>query len=364
MKKLLALVLVLSFIMSMGLATALADDSIQVGIVLPTKDEPRWIQDETRFSTILDQAGFTYQVLFSQGNVATEKSNVETLVSKGMKVLIICPHDATAVQSTVEYAHQEGVTVISYDRLINDTTAIDYVVGFDSESVGVAQGQYLIDQAEGTGNPLYLYAGAMTDENAFIFFNGAWKVLQPKIADGTFRIINSKAAIAVQDKPELTREELAAILGEITNNWDFNVQKSKAEADLTVAPASDKGTVYILAPNDGTARAAADVFATDRDVEKYFITGQDAEVASIQYIIEGKQSMTVLKDTRYLTDAAVAMAKEILDGAEVTTNAIYNNNAAEIPMNQLQVISVTQDSVKADIIESGYYEASQFTGLE
>ena len=91
MKKLLVLVLALSFIMSLGLANALADDGIQVGIVLPTKDEPRWIQDETRFSAILDQAGFTYQVLFSQGNVATEKSNVETLVSKGMKVLILRP---------------------------------------------------------------------------------------------------------------------------------------------------------------------------------------------------------------------------------------------------------------------------------
>lgn len=341
-----------------------AEDEVQVGIVLPTKDEPRWIQDETRFSAILDEAGFSYQVLFSQGNVATEKTNVETLISKGMDVLIICPHDATAVASTVEMAHEAGVTVISYDRLINDTEAIDYVVGFDSESVGVAQGNYLIENAEGTDNPLYLYAGATTDENAFIFFQGAWKVLQPKIADGTFRIVNSKSAVELQDKNELTREELASIVGEITNNWDFNTQKSKTEADLTVASKEDKGTVYVLAPNDGTSRAAADVFATDKDVEKYYITGQDAEKASIQYIIDGKQSMTVLKDTRFLTDAAVAMAQEIIGGEEVTTNTVYDNNAAEIPMNQLEVISVTQDSVQADIIDSGYYEASEFTGLE
>lgn len=145
-------------------AEAASDGEIQVGIVLPTKDEPRWIQDESRFSSILDEAGFSYQVLFSQGNVATEKTNVETLISKGMDVLIICPHDATAVASTVEMAHDAGVKVISYDRLINDTAAIDYVVGFDSESVGTAQGNYLIENVEGTGNPLYLYAGATTDE--------------------------------------------------------------------------------------------------------------------------------------------------------------------------------------------------------
>ena len=349
---------------SEAVASDATGGNVQVGIVLPTKDEPRWIQDETRFAAILDEAGFTYQVLFSQGNSATEKSNVETLISQGAQVLIICPHDATAVASAVQEAHDAGVTVVSYDRLINDTDAIDYVVGFDSKSVGTAQGNYLIENAEGTGNPLYLYAGAQTDENAYIFFEGAWEVLQPKIADGTFRIINSKEAIKLQDKPVLEREDQAAILGEITNNWDFNVQKSKAEADLTSAAAEDKGTVYILAPNDGTSRAAADVFATDKDVDQYYITGQDAEVASIQYIIDGKQSMTVLKDTRLLTDAAVAMAQEIIGGGEVTTNTVYDNNAKEVPMNELQVISVTKDSVKADIIDSGYYEASQFTGLE
>ena len=168
----------------------------------------------------------------------------------------------------------------------------------------------------------------------------------------------------LQDKNELTREELSSIVGEITNNWDFNTQKSKTEADMTTASVQDKGTVYVLAPNDGTSRAAADVFATDKDVTEYYITGQDAEVASIQYIIDGKQSMTVLKDTRYLTDAAVKMAGEIIGGGEVTTNTVYDNGAAEIPMNELQVISVTQDSVKTDIIDSGYYEASQFTGIE
>lgn len=353
-----------AMVTAFGATAFAAEDEVQVGIVLPTKDEPRWIQDETRFSAILDEAGFSYQVLFSQGNSATEKTNVETLVSKGMDVLIICPQDATAVASTVELAHDAGVTVVSYDRLINDTPAIDYVVGFDSRSVGVAQGNYLIEQAEGTDNPLYLYAGATTDENAFIFFEGAWSVLQPKIADGTFRIINSKSAIELQDKAELTREELASIVGEITNNWDFNTQKSKAEADLTMAGAEDKGTVFILAPNDGTARAAADVFATDKDVEKYYVTGQDAEIASIQYIIDGKQSMSVLKDTRYLTDAAVKMAQEILEGGEVTTNAVYDNNAAEVPMMQLEVLSVTQDTVQEYIIDSGYYDASEFTGLE
>ena len=67
----------------------------QVGIVLPTKDEPRWIQDQTQFLDALKTAGFSAKVLFSQGDSAKEKANVEALISEGIKVLIICPHDGT-----------------------------------------------------------------------------------------------------------------------------------------------------------------------------------------------------------------------------------------------------------------------------
>lgn len=96
---------------------------VQVGIVLPTKDEPRWLQDQKQFESILGDAGFTNQVLFSQGSSATEKTNVETLISKGIKVLIIC-----------------------------------------------AQGQYLIDNApSGSDVPLYLYAGAKNGQQCIYF---------------------------------------------------------------------------------------------------------------------------------------------------------------------------------------------------
>ena len=266
-----------------------------VGVVLPTKDEPRWLQDQALFQ----KAG--WDPLFSQGDSAKEKANVEALISQGIKVLIICPQDATAAAAAAEEARDAGVKVISYDRLIRDTDAVDYYVTFDSMAVGAAWGQYLIDKAGGTkGNPLYLYAGAASDNNAFIFFEGAWEKLQPKIADGTFVIKNSSEAVALQDKATLTRDEEAKIIGQITTNWDFNVAKNLAEANLTAATAADKGTVFILAPNDGTARSIADAFAADKDVTKYFITGQDAEKASVQYIIDGKQSMTVLKDVRTL----------------------------------------------------------------
>ncbi|MDD6201768.1 MAG: sugar ABC transporter substrate-binding protein [Lachnospiraceae bacterium] len=346
-------------------AAPAADGSVQVGIVLPTKDEPRWLQDQAQFEKILGDAGFTNQVLFSQGSSATEKTNVETLISKGIQVLIICAQDGAAAAAAVEAAKDAGVTVIAYDRLITGTDAVDYYVTFDSFAVGAAQGQYLVDNApEGSGIPLYLYAGAATDNNAFIFFEGAWSVLQPKIADGTFVIANSSEAVALQDKAELTRDELGTIIGQITTDWDFNVAKSKAEAHLTAVGADMKGDVLVLAPNDGTARSIADVFATDKDVTSYVVTGQDSEKASVQYVIDGKQSMTVFKDTRTLAADSVAMAVSILNGETPATDATYNNEVKDVPSKQTDIVVVTKDNVKAALIDSGYYDASEFTGLE
>jgi putative multiple sugar transport system substrate-binding protein len=337
--------------------------SVDVGIVLPTKDEPRWVQDEQRFKDALKDSDYTTEILFSQGSSAKEKENVETLINKGIKVLIICPQDGDAAAAAVEAAKKEDITVISYDRLITNTDAVDYYVTFDSVAVGAAQGQYLIDNAKGTNQPLYLYAGAASDNNAFLFFQGAWSVLQPKIADGTFKIANSSEAEGLKGTAELSRDQLSSILGQVTTNWDANDAKNKAQTHLTAAAADMKGDVAVLAPNDGTARSIADVFASDGDISSYVVTGQDAEKASIQYVIDSKQSMTVFKDVRMLVKDAMGMAIEVLDGNSPETTGSYNNGSVDVKAKQTNVIVVDKENVQQELIDSGYYEASEFSGL-
>ena len=338
--------------------TAKPAATVPVGIVLPTKDEPRWLQD----LAVFQKAG--YDALFSQGDSAKEKANVETLISQGIKVLIICPQDSKAAAASADAARKAGVKVISYDRLILGTDAVDYYVTFDSIAVGEAWGQYLIEKAGATkGNNLYLYAGAASDNNAFIFFEGAWNKLQPKIADGTFVIKNSSEAVAVQAKPKLTRDEMAKVIAQVTTNWNFNDAKTLAESHLTKASAADKGTVFIAAPNDGTARAIADAFAADKDVKTYYITGQDAEIASVQYIIDGKQSMTVLKDVRTLAKDAIAAAQAFVAGKTPEKTNTYNNGKIDVPAKPSAIVTVTKDNVKAAIVDSGYIPASALKGL-
>lgn len=357
------LVIVLLFV-SIIVSFSFAQSKLDVGIVLPTKEEPRWIQDETRFNDALKTAGYSAEILFSQGSSAKEKENVEALITKGAKVLIICPHDGTAAAAAADEARAAGIKVISYDRLIRETEAVDYYVTFDSIAVGEAQAQYLVDKATGSGNPLYLYAGAATDNNAFLFFEGAWNVLQPKIAAGTFVIKNSSQAVALQGKSTLTRDEMGKIIGQVTTNWDFTVAKNLAEANLTIAKAADKGNVFILAPNDGTSRAIADAFGADNDVKSYVVSGQDAEIPSVQYIIDGKQSMTVLKDVRTLVSDAIAAAVAYLNGKTPEQTNSYNNGKIDVPAKPSVVVTVDKSNVKAALIDSGYYKATEFTGLQ
>jgi putative multiple sugar transport system substrate-binding protein len=92
-----------------------------VGIVLPTKEEPRWIQDETRFQEAFDATGYEVEILFSEGDSAKERSNVEDLITKGVQVIILTPHDGAAAAAAAEAARDAGVKVVSYDRLILDT---------------------------------------------------------------------------------------------------------------------------------------------------------------------------------------------------------------------------------------------------
>lgn len=364
MKRLTTLcILSLFIVLASACGNGASGGGISIGIVLPTKDETRWVQDEERFQQALEGSEYKAEILFSQGSSAKEKENVETLINRGIDVLIITPYDGDAAAAAVEAAKEEGVAVISYDRLIMNTDAVDYFVTFDSVAVGAAQAQYLVDNVSGSGVPLYLYAGAASDNNAFLFFEGSWNVLQPKIADGTFVIANSSEAEALKDKAELSRDEMARIIGQVTTNWDPNEAKNKAQTHLTAAGSDLKGDVAILGPNDATARSIADVFAADNAITSYIISGQDAEKATIQYIIDGKQSMTVFKDVRTLVKDAMNIAIEILEGKTPEATGSYDNGLVDVKAKQTDVIVVDQSNVKKEIIDSGYYEASEFTGL-
>ena len=366
MKKLVSLLLVL--VMVLGLCVGCgAKNELDIGIVLPTKDEDRWLADEAKFLELIAEKGYKAEIMYSQADPAIEKSNVEALIEKGMKVLIICPFDGAAAASTVEMAKEEGVAVISYDRLISDTEAVDYYVAFESAKMGEAMGQYLVDQAAaygGTGLNLYLYSGALTDNNSFTYFQGNWNALQPKIADGTFIVRNSEVAMKYKDIKDLSYDQLYEIMQSVDTEWTPSVAKTLAEANLTVAAPEEKALSFITAPDDNTARAVADAFMADADVAEFRICGADGVEGSVQYLIDGKQDMTVYCNPAMIAVAAMELAEKLIAGEKVTSAETINNEAIEIPVIRCDVQPVTRDNLVEIWFDGGVFDAANYTNYE
>ena len=366
MKKLVSLLLVL--VMVLGLCVGCgAKEKLDIGIVLPTKDEDRWLADEATFKQLIEEKGYKAEIMYSQADPAIEKSNVEALIEKGVKVLLICPFDGAAAASTVEMAKEEGVQVISYDRLIMGTDAVDYYVAFESAKIGEAMGQYLVDQAAaygGTGLNLYLYSGALTDNNSFTYFQGNWNALQPKIADGTFIVRNSEVAMKYKDIKDLSYDQLYEIMQSVDTEWTPSVAKSLAEANLTNAAPEEKALSFITAPDDNTARAVTDAFMADADVKEFRICGADGVEGSVQYLIDGKQDMTVYCNPAMIAVAAMELAEKLIAGEAVETTETINNEAIDIPVVRCDVQTVTRDNLVEVWLDAGVYDAANYTNYE
>ena len=366
MKKLISLLLVL--VMVLGLCAGCgAKNELDIGIVLPTKDEDRWLADEATFKQLIEEKGYKAEIMYSQADPAIEKSNVEALIEKGVKVLLICPFDGAAAASTVEMAKAEGVQVISYDRLIMGTDAVDYYVAFESAKIGEAMGQYLVDQAAaygGSGLNLYLYSGALTDNNSFTYFQGNWNALQPKIADGTFIVRNSEVAMKYKDILDLSYDQLYEIMQSVDTEWTPSVAKSLAEANLTNAAPEEKALSFITAPDDNTARAIADAFMADADVQEFRICGADGVEGSVQYLIDGKQDMTVYCNPAMIAVAAMELAEKLIAGEKVESAETINNEAIDIPVIRCDVQPVTRDNLVEVWLDAGVYDAANYTNYE
>ncbi len=372
MKKVLAILL--AVVMALGVMACGGSSGggekagqIDVGIVLPTKEEDRWLADEAKFLSLIEQNGYKAEIMYSQASAATEKTNVESLISKGIKVLIICPFDVQTAASTVEMAKKEGVKVISYDRLITGTDAVDYYVAFESIKIGEAMGQYLVDQAAaygGSGLNLYLYSGALTDNNSFSYFRGYWNALQPKIADGTFIVRNSEVAMKYKDIYDITHEQLYEIMQSVDTEWEPKTAKNLAEADLTKASKEEKELSFIIAPDDNTGRAVADAFMADADVKEYRLCGADGVEGSVQYIIDGKQDMTVYCNPDMITQAAMDLAYKLVKGEEVKASETVNNEKIDVPTLRSDVQTITRDNIVQVFLDGGVYDKANYTNYE
>ncbi|HMM95644.1 MAG: sugar-binding protein [Micrococcales bacterium] len=312
-------------------AAGFAADSV-IGISLPQKTSENWVLAEQLFKDGLSQAGFKGDVQFANGGVSEQQNQIQAMVTKGAKVIVVGAIDGSQLGTQLKAAKDSGATVIAYDRLLTNTPDVDYYVAFDNFKVGVLQGQALLEgMAKKKPNGPYnieLFAGSPDDNNAKVFFDGAMSVLQPKIDDGTLKVVSGQ-----------TKFEQA-----VTQGW--KAENAQKRMDTLLAGSYSSATIDgVLSPNDTLARA---IITSCKQAGKPIpvVTGQDSEVESVKSIMAGEQYSTINKDTRKLVAETIAMVQSLQKGEKPTVNddKSYNNGVKVVPANLLAPVIVTKEN--------------------
>jgi putative multiple sugar transport system substrate-binding protein len=332
-----------------------------VGVTMPTRSSERWIHDGDNVKAGLQKLGYKVDLEYANNDIPTQANQIENQISMGAKVLIIASIDGTALSNQLQEAHDKGIKVISYDRLLMKSANVDYYASFDNYKVGVQQATSLLvglgfkkEDGSDAANPpagpvnIEVFAGSPDDNNAPFFFRGAMDTLKPYLDSG-------KLVIKSGEKDFNT----VAIL-----RWDPATAQKRMEDLITKTYSSGAKVQGVLSPYDGlsigilSALKSAGYGTTGQPYP--IVTGQDAEVASVKSIIAGEQYATVWKDTRKLATLAVSMADEVLKGQTVPTNSTdYNNGAKVVPTEVLDFSTVYKDNYQHVLIDSGYYTAAQ-----
>jgi putative multiple sugar transport system substrate-binding protein len=332
---------------------AFAQSKGTVGIAMPTKSSARWIDDGNNIVKTLKERGYGTDLQFAEDDIPNQLSQVENMVTKGAKVLVIAAIDGTTLSDVLKQAKAKGITIIAYDRLIRDTPNVDYYATFDNFQVGVLQAQS-IEQALGLKDGkgpfnIELFGGSPDDNNAYFFYNGAISVLQPYIDSGKLVIGSGQKGM---DKVSTLR-------------WDGATAQARMD-NLLSAFYGRKRVDAVLSPYDGLSigilSSLKGVGYGSGNMRMPVVSGQDAEVPSIKSMQRGEQYSTIFKDTRDLARVTADMVDAALSGKEVTVNdsKTYNNGVKVVPAYLLKPVVVDKSNWEKVLIESGYYKRSQF----
>ncbi|WP_022868980.1 multiple monosaccharide ABC transporter substrate-binding protein [Schaalia vaccimaxillae] len=334
-------------------STASTSDTL-VGIAMPTKSLERWNRDGSHLESLLKDAGYQTSLQYADNKVDQQITQIENMITQGADVLVVASIDGTALDPVLSKAAAQKIPVIAYDRLLNETDAVDYYVTFDNYKVGQIQGEFIKEKIGDLKAPIYLepFAGSPDDNNARYFFSGAWDVLQPLVQDGTLEVRSGKA-------PKSNEEwQSIGILG-----WDSADAQSEMENRLNSFYTDGEKVDIILSPNDslalGIAQALEGAGYTPGDAYPV-LTGQDCDAANVKNLLAGKQSMCVFKNTEKLGDQVAKMVDQVVKGEEPEINdtETYDNGRKVVPTYLLTPETVTADTYQKVLIDSGYYTAA------
>ena len=344
MKRFLAVFVATLMILAFA-APALAD--VKVGVAMPTQSLQRWNQDGAYMKEKLEAAGYEVVLTYSDNDVSRQVSDIENMLTADCNVLVIASIDGGSLGTVLASAKEMEVPVIAYDRLIVDTDAVDYYATFDNYQVGVIQGSFIEEKLglkDGAGPfNLEIVAGSPDDTNAFYFYNGAMDLLKPYIENGQLAVPSGQIDLDVVG----------------TLAWSSATAQERFDNIIAANYAQGEKLDAVLCSNDSTAFGVITALINAGYPEDQWpvITGQDCDMPNMQYIVSGKQSMSVFKDTRTLAEKVVGMVDALMKGAEPEINdtETYNNNVKVVPSFLCTPVFGSADNYVELLIESGYY---------
>ena len=322
-----------------------------VGVAMPTKTSERWIDDGNNIQAKLEALGYKVDLQYANDKVPDQQQQLESMINKGAKALIVASIDGTALTQQLASAAQSGVKIIAYDRLINGTPNVDYYVTFDNQKVGVQQGTSLLvglglldadGKETGKTGPLNIeyFGGSPDDNNAQYFWQGAMSVIKPFVDKGVLKVVSGQTEFSQCAIQQWKQETAQARMETILNG--FYAQGTKLDG--------------VLSPYDGLSRGVLNATKA-AGIPNPIVTGQDAEKPSDKLILDGVQYSTIFKDTRKLGDTAAQMVDAVLNGRTPETNdtTTYNNKVKVVPAYLHQSVIITKDNLVKEIVDSGYY---------
>lgn len=308
---------------------------ITIGLSLDTLREERWQRDRDLFVKRCGELGAKVLVQAANNDEAVQSSQAENLLTQGVDVLVVAPHNSETAATIVEAAHRAHVPVIAYDRLIRSSD-VDLYLSFDNERVGELQAEYAVKRAP--KGRYVVIGGSPADNNAILYHQGQMKVLKPYVDRHEIEIVTDQYAADWQPVEAL----------KITENA-LTRQGNRVDA--------------VVATNDGLAGGAIQALDEQRLAGRVVVTGQDAELTACQRIVAGSQSMTVYKPIRGLAtraaEIAVAMAKK--QPYEKPPRRL-NNGFKDVPSFLLEPIAVDRSNLDSTVIADGFHTREQVYG--
>lgn len=302
------------------------DGEIVIGYCADNLVIERWQRDQEIFVATAMEKGAKVIVHNANENNETQINQIQSLIDKKVDVIVVIPYDKDGLSEVINQAHEAGIKIIAYDRLINNAW-IDAYVTFDNVKVGQIQGEELLKLAP-KGNYV-LINGSPEDNNSSMFREGTMMALKDALDKGHIKIVADVWA----------------------DNW------REEHAYETVAGLIEEGVKIdaVIGANDRLAEAAILALAEAGLAGKVVVAGHDADISACQRIVEGTQHVTVYKPIRNLAQKAVEVAMAMATDETFIFDETINNGYMNVNYLKLDVLSVTKDTMRETVIADGFH---------